>query len=198
MGACNFETMGYGKTPDEAYGQADREARYDRGNEGYTGTIAEKGGFVLFDLKRQGLTYARFQKMYAAYEDWQYKYGFELEEQARFAGQQVEGWKTADKKPRGAQDYTVTQVIKGGKVVRSEYKWYSDKPKPVKRIPKCPADAKYLPFIKRVFQQADGDKWGPAACVELDGQDLAKAKEQMGIKGRRGLMVFCFWGMASC
>jgi hypothetical protein len=50
MGAADFMTVGYGKTANEAFDKANAEARWEHGNGGYTGTIAEKGSFVLFDV----------------------------------------------------------------------------------------------------------------------------------------------------
>jgi hypothetical protein len=50
MGAADFMTVGYGKTARDAFNQAHDEATWEHGHGGYTGTIAEKGGFVLFDV----------------------------------------------------------------------------------------------------------------------------------------------------
>lgn len=201
MGSCDFETLGYGKTPGEAFHQAWDQATYDRGHEGYTGTIAEKPGARFFDLAGAGLTYARFVKLERAYEDWYYSQGGQEQEDAGSEGlrPQEEGWKSSATKPRGVGDYTVTQAFKEGRCVKSEYRWYSRKlVAPPRRVPKCPVDARYLPLVRKAFHQANDDKWEDAACVELDGPELSKAKERLGIKGKRGLRVFRFWGYASC
>ncbi len=55
MGACDFESSvrikteadGHSTTAAEAYHTAVAEAQYDYGHAGYTGTIAEKNGFLL-------------------------------------------------------------------------------------------------------------------------------------------------------
>lgn len=47
MGACDFWTQAQGKTAAEAFDKAVEEARYECGHGGYTGTIAEKRGFVM-------------------------------------------------------------------------------------------------------------------------------------------------------
>lgn len=47
MGACSFYDMGLGKTASEAFGTAVRQARYDYGHAGYTGTLAEKDDYML-------------------------------------------------------------------------------------------------------------------------------------------------------
>lgn len=46
MGACDFETRGFGKTAQDAFNEAVDRARYEHGHGGYTGTIAEKSEFV--------------------------------------------------------------------------------------------------------------------------------------------------------
>ena len=50
MGAVAFETMWHGKTPEAAFSGAVQFALWESGHGGYTGTIAEKPGFVVFDL----------------------------------------------------------------------------------------------------------------------------------------------------
>lgn len=47
MGASTFENIAKGKTAAEAFDACVEEARYDYGHAGYTGTIAEKGSFVM-------------------------------------------------------------------------------------------------------------------------------------------------------
>jgi len=52
MGACEFINVAKGKTAKEAFSAAVKQARYDHGHAGYTGTLAEKGGFVFISNKR--------------------------------------------------------------------------------------------------------------------------------------------------
>lgn len=47
MGGCDFMIRGSGKDAREAYRNLVEEARYESGNGGYTGTIAEKNGFKI-------------------------------------------------------------------------------------------------------------------------------------------------------
>ncbi len=49
MGASEFITTSSGKTPKEAFIKAVREAAFWYGHGGYTGTIAEKDGFLMID-----------------------------------------------------------------------------------------------------------------------------------------------------
>lgn len=49
MGAERFEDVSTGKTASEAFLKARDEAAYEHGHGGYSGTIAEKDDFVLFD-----------------------------------------------------------------------------------------------------------------------------------------------------
>ncbi len=55
MGGTEFWVEGRGATAAEAFNAARAEAQYDRGHEGYTGTIAEKMGHKLFHLP-EGVT----------------------------------------------------------------------------------------------------------------------------------------------
>ena len=46
MGAATFTTRARGKTADRAFHAAVKQAQYDHGHSGYTGTIAEKHSFI--------------------------------------------------------------------------------------------------------------------------------------------------------
>lgn len=50
MGASDFFDTAEGKTPEEAFWRAVEQAQYMEGHGGYTGTIAEKGEFVMIDV----------------------------------------------------------------------------------------------------------------------------------------------------
>ena len=51
MGAASFVTPEYeAKTAKEAFNDAVREARYNYGHAGYTGTIAEQDNFIMLPL----------------------------------------------------------------------------------------------------------------------------------------------------
>lgn len=50
MGARTFRTKATGKTAAEAFKAARSQAQYDHGHAGYTGTIAEKGEFVMITV----------------------------------------------------------------------------------------------------------------------------------------------------
>lgn len=49
MGAQTFRVNVFGKTAQAAYDEAVRQAHYEYGHAGYTGTIAEKEGFVVIE-----------------------------------------------------------------------------------------------------------------------------------------------------
>ena len=51
MGAVTFKQLSHGKTPLDAFRWAQYEARDRHGDGGYTGTIAEKEGFVNIPAK---------------------------------------------------------------------------------------------------------------------------------------------------
>jgi len=50
MGASSFIHVSFGETAKEAFNAAVKEARYDHGHAGYTGTMAEKDGFIEIEL----------------------------------------------------------------------------------------------------------------------------------------------------
>lgn len=50
MGACDFHSATTAETPAEAFSKLVERALHDYGHAGYTGTIAEKSGFVMFDI----------------------------------------------------------------------------------------------------------------------------------------------------
>jgi len=50
MGAETFYTQEEGPTAKAAFSAAVSQARWDHGNSGYTGTVAEKSVFVLIEL----------------------------------------------------------------------------------------------------------------------------------------------------
>ena len=50
MGATTFLTEATGTTPGDAFSSALKDALYWNGHGGYTGTIAEKPGYIMFDV----------------------------------------------------------------------------------------------------------------------------------------------------
>lgn len=53
MGATTFYETARGKTPEQAFRAAVRQAKQDYGSGGYSGTIAEKNSFTLLELPKQ-------------------------------------------------------------------------------------------------------------------------------------------------
>jgi hypothetical protein len=52
MGGEDFYAQGDGETAREAFDNTVQQAQYDHGHAGYTGTIAEKGEFVVFEVPK--------------------------------------------------------------------------------------------------------------------------------------------------
>lgn len=47
-------------------------------------------------------------------------------------------------------------------------------------------------------ENSDIDKWGPAGCIELTGAELQRwKKHNPGVKGRRNVRAFIFFGWAA-
>ena len=114
MGAMDFENVYIGKkTPRDAFDEIIEIACFREGNDGYTGTIAEKTNFVTIQCQ-----------------------------------------------PR-----------------------------------KSPGK-----LAEELMQNSDSridDKWGPAGCIEYKGAYLKKLKEQSGLKGKKNIRAYIFFGYAS-
>jgi len=67
MGACDFVVVVRGKNAKDAFSEAVQEARYMNGHGGYTGTIAEKGEFVMVGTTAtEADAYTRSQELLGA------------------------------------------------------------------------------------------------------------------------------------
>jgi len=66
MGADQFWTSGWGANASAAFQEAVNDAKYESGHGGYTGTIAEKDSFLLFDPP-EGVDYNTFAEWIEAY-----------------------------------------------------------------------------------------------------------------------------------
>jgi len=69
MGAQQFEhaiTISKKTTTDAAFRQAVEDAKYAHGHEGYSGTLAEKGSYVLLHTAK---SQANARRLMAAYQD---------------------------------------------------------------------------------------------------------------------------------
>jgi hypothetical protein len=66
MGACEFEQIGLGRDVSEAFCRAVDDAQYEYGHGGYSGTLAEKHGCVLFSVPKgwKAADYAAAAQMY--------------------------------------------------------------------------------------------------------------------------------------
>lgn len=173
MGGTNFTDVALGRTPEDAYRAACEEARYMHGHGGYTGTIAEKSGFVQFDLKPRTDPFKVDRLIWDA-------------EQALWYEQDPDSEWTH--KPTAAQRNAL-------KWLRERVTRVTPKPRPrgafVGYSNPRPRDT-----VEHLFS-VYGDKWGPAVCLEVTGQRATKIKEQHGRKGTRD-KVYLFFGIASC
>lgn len=65
----------------------------------------------------------------------------------------------------------------------------------------CPAGKNPYKLAQQLVRDDDprvDDKWGPAGCIELKGKWLREAKDRAGLKGKRNIRAFLFFGWASC
>lgn len=71
MGAERFEVKAKGRTAQSAFNRATKEARYEHGHGGYSGTIAEKTEFTVIEVPkgRDPKDYADSDEALALVED---------------------------------------------------------------------------------------------------------------------------------
>lgn len=181
MGADNFDTYGFGKTARDAFNTACRDAAYEHGHGGYTGTIAEKSSFRLVDLPK-GMNAGDFVTAVSQVFRSPYHGETETELLERFTSRKKD-WVEWRKKPYGAH---LTKVWR-----------------------KFSANPSWVALARSTYPTWD-DKWGPAVAVEVTGKAAADARERFGSKKYdrkkdawvsaipRSVKVFRFFGMASC
>ena len=150
MGADHFTDYATGKTVGEAFDKARRDAQYEYGHGGYTGSIAEKSGYIEIPVPKGTIAERLVAKGYEAASAW---------ESAKWN----DGYKPTAKE-------------------RAAVKYLTDKL----------GERTY----ERFMEAAHGDKWGPAAALQITGAAAVKLKERLGRKGTHD-KVFILTGYAS-
>lgn len=67
------------------------------------------------------------------------------------------------------------------------------------KMVELPKGKKVGEFVEECLANEDGfwnDKWGPAACVEIKGSQLAKLRDER-YKGKKNFKAYVFFGWAS-
>jgi hypothetical protein len=172
MGAVDFQTHALGKDVGEAFREAVSYARYMHGHGGYSGTIAEKGDYVLITLPPR-VTEAKFLKWLQEFS-WACHSEYAKESLKRLESQRAPRGQGESYRKRKAQ-------------LRKQIK---DAERTLAKLPQ-----QHLPLLGRAARIFD-DKWGPALAFEVTGTEASKVKAYNGKKGSR-LKVFCFCGLAS-
>ena len=75
MGAHTIATVGYGKTPSEAYNRAVDDAQWEDGHDPYNGTISTTGGFKMDRIRQKRLTEKAIRQWITEAEDRTEKWG---------------------------------------------------------------------------------------------------------------------------
>jgi hypothetical protein len=168
MGADTFSSVALGKTPQEAFHNAVETARWEHGNLGYTGSVCEKPGFVLFRIpKGVRCTAYRFMELVD---------GAEEMSESGYLKRRVQYARSATEKRK-----LEAQIRKEER--RSAAWW--------KKL--NPSLAEVVKRAAPVYR----DKWEECVAVEVTGAEAAKIKERHGRKGTHD-KVFLFAGWASC
>lgn len=164
MGATTFETYSLGKTPQEAWNRATEEACYYHGHGGYTGTVAEKPGFVLFKIPPGSrLTPEKFVSLMYEMENFiSLEY---LRDDLKWARNKT------DKRQREAQ-------IRKEERVQAAF-WRKH--------------AKIEAFLRRAYD-VYREKWEAAVAIEITGSravQIKKSRQRSGTRDR--VYLFCGW-----
>ncbi len=64
----------------------------------------------------------------------------------------------------------------------------------------CPPRKEPGTYVDELMDAEDSridDKWGPAGCIEFKGTYLKKYKELRGLKGKKNIRAYIFFGCAS-
>jgi hypothetical protein len=150
MGAYDFTTTALGKTADAAFDRAVRDAQYEYGHGGYTGSIAEKHSFIVAPTPKGTSADRLLAKTYDAHV------ALEAEAGGQYA-------------PKATAAQRKALAYLRDKLGRIADRW---------------------------IEAAEGDKWGPAAAIEVTGKRAAEIKAREGRKGTHD-KVWIFTGYAS-
>lgn len=178
MGAWLTEEIATGRTIEEAYGRALRNATEENGHqEGYSGAINSKDfGYSLVELPAR-FTYAKLIDLLHEVEE----NGWELES----ARDDAKAWK-----PGGFWNPTGTKRGWKGNLRKAEARLAKAKKQRERLLAKAPSTVYDLDGLARTFN----NKWGCPLAVELKG---AEAKATYAYRNRRrGEKVFVFFGYA--
>jgi hypothetical protein len=178
MGATDFTSVACGKTPEAAFNVARENAAWEHGHGGYTGTIAEKSGFVLFTLP--------LRVSPSKLEGWVSQCYYLLDEE-----DEPYDLKWAQDAVKNAKPGTKRAAQKRLREVEGRIKQQKKEAEKFKR-----EVGPHFALVQRMSRVYE-DKWGPAVCVELRTSAQRKPYIYAG-KPRRGESVYLFFGIASC
>lgn len=170
MGATDFSSYGLGKTAREAFSHAQDEARYYHGHGGYSGTIAEKPGYVLVEIPSGVRCSAdKFVNLVA-------QASYEGDADFTYLREDIKYCKTAAERRK-----IEAQIRKREKSAASF--WRKINPK-------------LVPVVKRAAPIYES-KWDECIAIEIKGKEAVEIKSRHGRKGTHD-RVFLFAGYASC
>jgi len=183
MGASTFYDVAYGRTPEEAFDAAVREAEYDYGHAGYTGTIAEKHDFVMIDetWKTRKYYYAKqVRGLTALIADVTNtpasKWGLTRDGFLRRGKANGMGYFDAEKAARSKSKFLEVCRHRKKKLREERDRWTRK--------------SSLYDVAEDLIEVGDDridDKWGPAGCIDL----------QPKLTGKRKPKAWLFFGWAS-
>lgn len=181
MGAYQFTAYGFGATMPDAFHAAKEQALYEHGHGGYSGTIAEKPGAILFPLPK-GMTAEKFERLICEADEFSTEGIGSLREDLRHLHREL----AKGGVPRARRTALVAERKRYEKYLRDAER----------------ARAKFLkaagPHVA-LIERASGvynSKWDEAVAVKLTGAEAKRARAWLRVERKRG-DVYKFMGMAS-
>ena len=173
MGANWDDGVSVGKTAGKAFSRLTRDAAWEHGHGGYSGTMAEKCDFVMAGTLPARVTFQDFlTAMWRAGEMERNGYWVErVYDNVTYAGF-----------GQGGRPFTRRECVKT----------IERRKDPLPKSMQNPAGRK----APKVFLNADADKWGPAAGIELNKKETKEVKGNTH-KGKQGLHAYGFGGLCS-
>jgi hypothetical protein len=178
MGACDFTTVAWGRTPKEAFSAAVEDAQWEHGHGGYSGTIAEKHDFVLYQLPVRTKVGKVLDLMHAA----------EAETYLDGVRERVAWLEASLVRTASAEKPTVRKHIREAKANLKRQE--RDVAKFVRSA------GPLLDLVRRAARTFD-DKWGPAVAFEVTIASEVAVYSRYQPKPKRGYRLFVFTGLAS-
>lgn len=173
MGGCDFDVVARGPSAKEAFRLAVEQAQYESGHGGYTGTIAEKSGFIMLPPSEAQMAefVAEVRKSCGA-------------QIRRLRGLPVvskETWDLYWRAPRGTMERPAEEVAASVESEAAREERIAQVKASMKRDPlRLAALRKWADWATSNHDEVS-DKWGPAGCLVLSEPVKGRRRGAVGV-----------------